>query len=68
MKGDTLHMLEWFGDLGKVSNEMKLDVEGPFRVPGDKEGTIKLLCFCVNMFYLTYAAYITYPCLYPVVL
>jgi hypothetical protein len=53
MKGDTLHMLEWFGDLGKVSNEMKLDVEGPFRVPGDKEGTRKMLCFYFNMFYLT---------------
>jgi len=31
-------MLEWFGDLGKVHNAMKADVESPYRVPGDKPG------------------------------
>ena len=31
-------MTECYGDLGKVSNTMKLDVEFPFRLPIDKEG------------------------------
>lgn len=45
-KGDTLNMLEWFGDLGKVHNAMKADVESPYRVPGDKpdaDGSYKLI-------------------------
>ena len=29
---------EYIGDLGRFSNSMELDVETPFRVPGEKEG------------------------------
>jgi len=38
-KADSMNMIECFGDLGKAHNTIRLDVEAPFRVPGDKEGS-----------------------------
>jgi len=38
-EGKVYHMSEYFGDLGRITNRMELDVESPFRVPGEKEGT-----------------------------
>jgi hypothetical protein len=37
--GDVMNMAEWFGDLGKVRNTIRLDVEAPFKTPFDKEGS-----------------------------
>jgi hypothetical protein len=29
---------EYIGDLGRISNTLELDIESPFRVPGEMEG------------------------------
>ena len=42
VSGRTIHMSEYMGEMGRFANDMELDHEVPFRVPGDKEGTGKL--------------------------
>jgi hypothetical protein len=37
--GKNIRMSEYIGDFGRISNEMVLDREVPFRVPGDRPGT-----------------------------
>ncbi len=44
VNGKVYRMSEYYGDLGRFSNSMELDVEMPFRVPGDKEGKSKQSC------------------------
>ena len=36
--GKMYRLSEYIGDLGRITNTMELDVESPFRVPGDKKG------------------------------
>ena len=43
VNGRNIRMSEYMGDMGRFSNDMELDHEVPFRVPGDKEG-IFLTC------------------------
>ncbi len=42
VSGRTIHMSEHMGEMGRFANDMELDHEVPFRVPGDKEGTGKV--------------------------
>ena len=38
--GDVMNMVECYGDLGKVRNNVRLDVEVTIKTPFDKEGNV----------------------------
>jgi len=45
VEGRHMHMSEYMGEMGRFANDMELDHEVPFRVPGDREGTKKLFYY-----------------------
>ena len=60
LRGKQICFSDFYGEMGKFSNCMDLEVEMPFRAPGDREGRGFLKVDPFGLFLLQHMFYIAY--------